>query len=387
MTVTKAVLEALFKWCPVEDRVRFERISLDAKVAVHDSWWHKNSLTRHDKDWLRVPGPKRCQIISKMSSLKKVDIAWAVNGLNETDHENVVQEIIKSCPIIRQIYNDRFYETNLQVRYLEHYGADCKLEMLDAHGIPVSKLKSLKRSHPMLKITWLNNGGMVPEEVTHLVSTNYSPVNILTGCDPTRLKFIQSFEIESEINSGQIAFICDNFPKLKSFVFRTAETTHTVIKSLMLLDSLDVLNITKLTKPIARDILEYFESGKASNLKSLTLIPCNLSVNDMVTIIPPHLPHLEFVKITTGCGLVLSYLKETLMITWTKTSLESVFNAFPKCTSFCIQTPQRINAYWTPQFKRFAGRRKNKLIKVIYKQTKRAAVEMEEEFDNLLIIV
>lgn len=385
MAVTKAVFEILLRRCPVEDRVRLERVSQDAKIAVDDSWRHKHSLTRSDEGWLKVPASRRCDIISKMTSLKVLDIAWAVNRVNYVDREMIVQEIIKSCPIIRQIYEDSFYKSNLQVRYLEHYGAACKLNMLDAYGVPISKLKSLKLSHPSLNILWLNDGITVPEETTHLVHLR-SRVSILASCDPTRLTLLQSIEIQKEIRVEQFDHICTNFPKLKSFTFFTSAATHTVNQYLMQLECLEDLNYT-CGGLILGTILNYLTSKQGSNLKTLIMEPCAFSASDLITIIPTHLSRLETIRIGTGAGIVLSYTKESLQITWSKESLTSVLQAFPKSDSFLIKTPERIHAYWTTQFKSFASRRKNKLIKVIFEQKTSSTVEMEEEFDNLLVIV
>lgn len=381
MAANKADLEILFSKLDVEDRVRFERVSRDAKVAVDDSWRKKKSLTKKDSGWLQIPGPKRCEIISKMTSLKIVDIEHAVAGA-ELYYQDIVKQIIDCCPIIKRIY---FADSHMIWRYFQKYGSHCRVEMIDAFHFEANTLKLIKDLRPSIHIEWYHNHREIPEWTTHLVSGRNPQLDVLAMCEPTLLKHLQSISLDQIIGLEQIGHICSNYPGLKSFCFLTNELTSSVVKHLMKLQCLEVLSYRAATGTVNGHILDYLKSEQAVKLESIIFDRTSFYMSDFMTAIADNLPQLNFIKMSSGKGLIIKYYKKSLRISWNGRSLRDIFRAFPKADEFLIQVPRTIRPFWLAEAKVFSAPRRKKLIKVIIELEQKSPRQILET-DNLLFM-
>lgn len=386
MADKKTMLEILFSKLDVEHRVYFERVSVNAGVAVNDSWLKKKSLTKKDSGWLLIPGPKRCEIISKMSSLTVVDVEHAVEEAKGFE-DKIVDKLIKSCPAIRRIYNDTV--SNMTWKYWKKYGAECRIEMIDGYNFHPSDLRSFKNKRPSLLIEWShNNIKAIPELTTHLSSGHKFPLDILTDCDPIRLKHLQSICLNGQlISSEQIEHLCSKYRTLKEFSFSTNVPTTIVTKHLMKLECLEVLDYGTdgSSNLITSSIFDYLKSEQASKLESLVLDTTSFPIRDFVDIISANLKRLKVVEVSAFSGLILRYTKKSLMIKWTEITLSQLFKSFPKAYEFLIHAPGPIHRHWFAESKIFSDARRKKLIKVVI-DLKNKSPRKIEETENLIFM-
>ena len=379
-----AVLTLVFSELPVEDRVRFERVSKGTKIAVDDSWRNKKSLTKSDAKWPSIPVEKRCEIISKMAGLVVVDMFHACQYAHGK-YQKVLEKFVRSCSVIRRVDNDP--ELYMQLKYIEYHGSGSRIEMIKCRPNVVKPevLKSIKKLCPSLKIKWIYGDGPIPEETNYLVADRR--LNIFTRCDPVKLTNLQSISLQNQkLSSEQIEYIVQNFPNLESFKFFTNERTQVVTKSLMKLTSLKQLDYRAgHSNAITEGIFKYLRSDSASKLRFLSLELTSFHLTFLVEIVSSNLKELQLIRVVDGQGTLLLSDVKNVKILWLKDSLSGLLTTFPKAVWFHIKhSNSKCIPFWKLQLEAFAKQRRNKLIEVIV-ELQSKTLPMELEADNLRI--
>lgn len=387
MVLSPVILAKIFSYLDIEDRVRFERVSRDAKTAVADSWRSKKRLLRGDDDseegptgWLCVPGNKRCEIVSKMTSLRIVDIEFAIHGTPHYYHQ-VVDTIVSRCPVVRRIYND--YGLNLHLQYYRRYKSQTRIDLITCYRGSLSSLREIMQYAPAVHVRWVYDGESFPEMITHVVASWKRKMDIFGDLCPALFISLKAINlVNQKIWSAELDHICSSFPSLKSLKVQVCEPTSVVVKCLQKLESLEVLEV-KSPNGVNDCVLSYLKLENSSSLVSITFDNAHFSIEDFVEIVPIHLRKLKFAQISARHRLILGFDCKSVEILWIYESLEPVFAAFPKVTDLMIKS-NLVHHRWSFELKEFAIRRPHKRFDVFLDPGQKS-IQVTDETDNITI--